>query len=183
MTVGGPAQSMCVAAWAPEPGTPVAFVSHPLMQNLDAVTLGLTRSVGVNVEVAQMIADATGDRICWPFATVGFVDSDCNSIAFVIHGTSVADGQVEVSVIERGLTWSRPILRFLQDGVFIESAATELIMRVPAWDAARRRTLDRYGFRCVRRERDAGSSDRLTYSLHSTDIPPAFRRARLRRSH
>ena len=166
----------------PEPGTPVALVVHPLLQNLDAVTPGLTRCVGVNVAVAQRIALDTGDRICWPFATVGFVDVDLNSIALAIHG-SVPDGKIEISVVESGLRWSRPIFDFVWSVVFGECGASELVMRVSAADTERRATLERLGFQIAWRARQRGRPDRLTYSLAPSDIPPAFRRARRRRSH
>lgn len=160
-------------------GVPVEMVDAPAEQETFPLRDGSSVIVGVNPDVARLVAQRTGDRIAWPFATIGFMGEgpqDC--LVLVVHGfyPSEEGHRVEVSVARGDLPLSRPLLGYLAAFLFDDVPAAEVLIRVPPDDADMRRALLRLGFIPAGRELRPFHPSGLLYGLTPDRIPRRFRR-------
>ena len=105
-------------------------------QSHEWLTSTLMASGGLNTPLGRMIADETGDFVSDRFRTLGFIDRQQRSRAFVFHfGLGGEPGVIEVSSIASGLPWSRPVLRTLAEAIFVHGEKSACLVRAPLGDA------------------------------------------------
>ena len=127
---------------------------------------GLLASGGVNTPLAEMVRAETGDLISDHFRTLGFLDRDCRSLAFVVHhGLGCEPGTVEISGIGADLPWSRPVLRALAEALFIHGEVRVCLVRACPADERLHAFLRRLGFADLGHDDRPGRFGRRVFTL------------------
>lgn len=143
----------------------------------DEVTPNLSLFWGVNPVVAAMVAEKTGDPLPDKFSTFGWVGPDNRSFVAIISGE--VGEMAKVSFWSEGLRLSRPILETLRAFIFDNALSAGVRVVVHGFDdPAKVHALHRLGFRTFR----VADDGRLVLILHPANLPPAWRRARLRKA-
>ena len=166
------------AAPYPAPyGTPIDGLDFGEVQFRSALTKDVVMASGISSTVAHMVAEETGDRITWPFHTIGFLDAVPRVLIVVIHHGSGVPGEAELSISDSGLPPSRAILRELAARLFLDCRQTGVTVRVCHEDQRLQATLSRLGFRASGRDDRAGPAARLIFTLDAvTGLRRAFPR-------
>ena len=155
-------------------GTPIDGLDFGEVQFRNCIAEDVVMASGISSAIAHMVADQTGDRITWPFHTIGFVDPVPRVLVLVIHHGAGVPGEAELSIVSEGMPPSRPILRQLAERLFVDSQLQAVTVRAHPKDEAMQAVLLRMGFRASGRDDRQGCAGRLIFTL---DAATGLRRA------